>query len=70
MPIPVDKDSLKEYFKQTSPKYKDGKYFTGPESAYRPFHNIWERYGKTNSKVSPREIRKYTLLFFNQSTMI
>ena len=48
MPIPVDKDSLKEYFKQTSPKYKDGKYFTGPESAYRPFNNIWERYGKTS----------------------
>lgn len=41
-------ESLKSYFEQTTPTYEFGIYKSNPKSAYQPFKNIWERYGKTN----------------------
>lgn len=48
MPLDYSAAFLKIYFNETTPIYDFGVYKSGPTSAYQPFKNIWQRYGKTN----------------------
>lgn len=48
MPLDYSIESLKRYFSDTTPKYQNGYFVSGPNSAYQPFTNIWQRYGATN----------------------
>ena len=48
MPLDYSIEALKSYFADTTPKYQNGYFVSGPNSAYQPFTNIWQRYGNTN----------------------
>lgn len=41
-------ESLKEYFKKTTPEYEKGFIVRSAESAYQPFISTWQRYGKSH----------------------
>ena len=48
MPLDYSPVALASYFKDTTPKYKNGYFESGPNSSYQPFTNVWQRYGDTN----------------------